>query len=296
MALRYDRACLDIDPSTLASSFDREPFGFRHHLSDLDLFRLGDLQHLASLYTDRDYFVASGAPTAATAFYSVEHGGCTPYEAFERLGSGNGRILLKRPEQYDPRFRDLLRTLFAEVVRARGGLAGKVVRLDASILISSSATITPFHYDPEISFFCQISGEKSYHIFSPAALSEPELEQFYVKGITNIAQVSLAGRDPAYEHVFGLQAGGGMHQPRNAPHWVQTGDSITVSYVFSFETDVTRGQGRTRAFNHYLRGAGIVPPSLGAEPRADAAKAAAMRAFVPARKRAAALLRSLRRT
>jgi hypothetical protein len=291
MSLRVERAYVDIEPHALASSFDREPFGFSHNLSSLDLFRFSDLQHLTSLYTDRDYFVASGAPTPGTDFYSVAHGDYRPDEAMDRLGSTNARILLKRPENYDRRFRDLLATIFAEIVQRRGGITGKLVRLDSSLLISSSSTITPFHYDPEISFFFQIIGEKDYHIYSPAALREPELEAFYVKGITNIAQVGLAGRDPALEHVFHLGPGKGMHQPRNAPHWVQTHGSIAVSYVVSFETDVTRAQGRTRAFNHYARAAGMTPSPVGRDESADALKAGAMRVAIPVRKSVASTVR-----
>ena len=170
-----ERVYVDIEPHALTSCFDREPFGFTHNLSSLDVFRFSNLQHLTSLYTDRDYFVASAAPAEGTEFYAVTHRVCRPDEAMDRLGSGNQQILLKHPERYDRRFRDLLGTLFADIARRRGGLSGKLVRLDSSLLISSSATITPFHYDPAISFFFQIAGEKDYHIYSPAVLSEPEL-------------------------------------------------------------------------------------------------------------------------
>jgi len=295
MKLGYEHAYLAADPQTLVASFDREPFELTHNLSPLDLFRFSNLQHLASLYTDRDYFVASGAPTAGTEFYAVGHGDCKPEEAIERLGYGNQRILLKRPERYDHRFRDLLAALFAEVVRKHGPLAGKLVRLDSSILITSAATITPFHFDPEISFFFQITGDKRYHIYAPAAVAEWELEDFYVKGVVNIAQVSFAGRDPAFEHVFALRPGRGMHQPRNAPHWVETGDSISVSYAFSFETDVTRALGRTRAYNYYVRALGGRPLPVGDRPAADALKAKAMSIAIPARKSVASIVRRVAR-
>ena len=109
---------------------------------------------------------------------------------------------MKRPEKFDPRFRELLDTLFKQVVDLRGGMKGeKVLRLASAVLISSSATTTPFHFDPEVNFFSQIEGEKIYHVFAPATLTETELETFYVRGVLDIAQVKLAGRAYRGHHV-----------------------------------------------------------------------------------------------
>jgi len=132
-------------------------------------------------------------------------------------------------------------------------------------------------------------------LYSPAVLSEEELERFYVMGIVNIGQVELSGRDPASEHVFPLVAGKGMHQPQNCPHWVETRLTRSVSYVFSYETDVSRSIGRTRAFNHYMRAMGLRPSAPGRNPVADARKARAMESIIPLRKRASEALRRTRR-
>ena len=55
---------LEIDPVIFGQSFDREPFGFTHHLSELDLFEFGSLQTLAAKYRGEDYFVAAGGAVA----------------------------------------------------------------------------------------------------------------------------------------------------------------------------------------------------------------------------------------
>ena len=273
------RSGMSVDPQTFARDFDRLPFGYEHDLSGLDLLAFEALRALAERY-ERDYFVAS-AP--GTRFYAAAHGTYSPLEAFDRLATSNQRILLKRPELYDGGFADLLQALFKQVVELRGGLRGeRIVRLESSILISSGGAVTPFHFDPEISFFFQIEGEKIYHIYAPAALTEPELERFYRMGIVSIGQVDLAGRDSGYEYVFDLAEGKGMHQPQNCPHWVET-RSRTISYVFSFETDATRARGRTRACNHYLRALGLRPSRPGLQPSLDARKAEAMRVFIPVR-------------
>ncbi|MBV9103849.1 MAG: hypothetical protein JO060_09665 [Candidatus Eremiobacteraeota bacterium] len=276
----------------LERSFDRVPFAFEHKLSALELFDETSLHRLAQRYTDRDAFVADGAPSADTPFYDVEHDTQRPSEALRLLDHQRRRILLKRPEGYDPAFRRLLSEIFAELLRMHAPLrAERVVRLESSVLISSGDTITPFHFDPEISFFFQIAGEKRYHVYAPRAVHENELERFYVKGVVDIGQLELGERDSSCEYVFALAGGRGMHQPQNAPHWVETSGGRSVSYVVSFETAQGRMRGRTRSFNHYLRRLGTEPAALGEHPSLDAAKAATMRVAIPMRRMVGRTLR-----
>jgi hypothetical protein len=271
-------------PPDSAALFNRTPYGFEHTLSDSDLFAFDTICDLARAY-DRDYYISGSAAKPDDRFYSVRSMPHSPHEALMRLEIEGQRVLLKRPEQYDVRYQELMDALFEEIVRQRGGLAGqRVVRLASSILVSSAATTTPFHFDPEMTFFFQIDGAKSYHLYAPTVLSERELESFYWMGIVNIGQVDLAGRDPGREFVFELGRGKGMHQPQNSPHWVQTQASRSISYAISFETDVSRELGRTRAFNYYQRKFGMPPATPGAHPKRDAFKALAMQAVIPLRK------------
>jgi len=279
---------LHIDPQRFASDFDREPFGFSHNLHTLDLFGFDSLLALARTFAaaPRDYFVAAAAPTAATQFESVPHGQYTPEEAMRRLDSAAVRVLLKRPENHDARFRRLLDTLFDQVITLRGGLQGeRIVRLESAVFVTSASSITPCHFDPEIAFFAQIEGRKNYHVYSPSSMSEMELESFFRRGILSIAQVDLPTRDPKLETRYALLPGDGHHQPQNAPHWVETGAGRSISYSFVFETDRSRARGRTRACNYFLRRAGIQPTVPGASRTRDAAKAAAMRVVFPIRRR-----------
>jgi len=278
---------LNFDTERFRISFDREPIAFSHNLSELDLFKIESLHALAEKIstTPRDYMVAGGAPQPGTEFFSVPAVEQKPQEVIERLGSGSYRVLLKRAEKYDRRYKELVDALFDQVIAMRGGLKGeKVERLESGILISSAATITPFHFDPEIGFFSQIEGEKSYHVYSPTVVTEPELESFYVRGAVSIAQVDLESRDRSREYVYSLKPGMGFHQPQNSPHWVETGNSRSISFTFVFETDATRAMGRTRSFNHYLRRLHWKPTAPGLNPAIDNVKADAMKLIVPVRK------------
>jgi hypothetical protein len=281
------RAELDIDVADIDNSFNREPFGLHHNLSELDLFEPDSLRELAEKYSEHplDHYVAAGAPTPGAKFYSVPYAGLTPRVALDHLDSRGCRVLMKRPEKFDSRFQDLLDSLFKQILELRGGLRGeRVLRLESAVLISSAATTTPFHFDPEVNFFAQIEGEKIYHVFSPSALTEAELESFYVRGVVNIGQVELQGRDADKEHVFTLGPGKGLHQPQNAPHWVETGAHRSVSYAFVFETNATRARSRARAFNYYQRKFKLNPTLPGLRPSVDNLKASVMRVGTPGRK------------
>jgi len=273
------------DLHLFSTQFDREPFGFAHNLAGLDLFKFDGLVALARKYAafDQDYFVAGSAPTPDTAFYGVPTVGYRPHEALEQFDRAPYRVLLKRPETLDPGFRDLLDQLWRQVARSRPGLLdAEIVRLESSIFISSAATTTPFHFDPEVNFFSQIEGDKTYHVYPPEVVGERELERFYKHGIVNIGQIDLSTRPRDRERIFTLRAGDGLHQPQNAPHWVETGPSRSISYSFVFETAASRALGRTRSYNHYLRKLGLDPAMPGKRPAWDAAKAEAMQLARPA--------------
>ncbi len=272
---------LNLNSDTFRRSFNREPFAFTHNLSELDLFQLDSLYALAEKYIGRpkDYMVAGSAPAPDTEFFAVTsfEQRFKPHEAIENLDRGAYRILLKRAEDYDPRYRELLDSLYHQVAALSQGREGeKLERLESGILISSASTITPFHFDPEINFFSQIAGEKIYHVYSPTVIAESELERFYIRNAVSIGQVDFEGRDPKREYVFTLGPGKGFHQPENSPHWVETRAELSISFAFVFETNLTRARGRTRSFNHYLRKLNCNPAPPGEHPAADALKANAM--------------------
>jgi Cupin-like domain len=275
---------LNLNPEAHRQLFDREPFGFTHDLSRLPIFGFDYLFGLAQRYAQfpRDFYVAESAKSPDAQFYAGAPVSLLPHEALQQLSTSPTRILLKRLETHDAQFEELLKQLFEEVVRLRGGLSGeRLVRLESSIFVTSAASTTPCHYDPEINFFAQLEGEKTYHLFPPDTVTEEEMEAFYVSGEVSIAEVDLNRRDPSREHVFRLRPGMGLHQPQNAPHWVETGPMRSISYSFVFETDATRARGRVRAYNRYLRRLGMSPTAPGLRPGLDQFKQRAIRVVRP---------------
>jgi len=288
-------ALLTIDQAVYKTAFNTTPFSFKHYLHQLPMFQPEALAELAKEYGEKpeDYYVSHSAPTPGTRFFDVKAKTLTPEQAFAQFASGPMRLLLKRPENYDAAFKELLDQLFNKVIELRGGLNGeKIVRRESAIFVSAAASTTPFHFDPEINHFFQIEGAKHYHVYSPSAVRENELEDFYVEGKTEIGQLDLATRDKSLEHVFDLAPGIGLHQPQDSPHWVQTGAERSVSYAFVYETDASRARGRIFAANHYLRKIGVTPQPPGASFGSDTAKSSVMKVVVPVRRR---IVRNLER-
>jgi len=267
--------------------FNRAPFGFTHDLSGLSLFSPENLHRLAQRYADSpgDYYIASSAESANSPFYAGKPITAAPAEALEHLDTHPCRILLKRVDRHDDGFRDLLHTLFHQVAEFSGILRkDKVKRLESGIFITSTSNITPCHFDPEINFFSQIRGRKIYHVYPPAAVTEEELERFYVAGRISIAEIDLLKRDKTLERTFELDAGKGLYHPQNSPHWVETTSEQSVSYSFVFETASTRACNRVRAYNHYLRQLGSPGRPPGERPEVDSFKHWTMRFVTQARK------------
>ena len=290
-------ARLDLDDAVFRENYDRVPFGFSHNLHRLALFENETLRSLCERYAahPEDYFVSHSALSAGAMFYSVPKTSLKPHEAFDQLAAGSYKILLKRLERHNDGFRDLLDTLFAQVKGQlqRNRVPDEAVRLESSVFISAPQATTPFHFDPEVNFFAQIEGEKVYHLYAPSELAEDEVEPLYVRATTDIGQVDLGRRDPSAEHVFRLQPGWGLHQPQDAPHWVETVGSRSISYTFVYETPDGRRRSRVRSCNAYLRRLHLDPARPGEHPARDAVKAAAMAAAIPVRRQIGKVVRSV---
>lgn len=288
---------LNIDPAAYSRDYDAVPFPFSHNLHKLELMTFESLCELARKYDDepRDYNLAGSAPDPGVfASPSNQRRGLKPGSAVGMLDELPLRLLLKRPEDHDDRFRKLMDMLLQQIQQLPGGAhSQKIERAQGSVLISSAAAITPLHFDPEIGFFCQIEGDKIYHVYSPDDLSETELENFYVRDQVSTCRVELQKRNPAKEHVYQLKAGMGFHQPQNAPHWVQTCETRSISYTVVFETEASRAACRARAFNFYQRKLGIVPAHPGVHPKRDALKARSAAPELLARKAGKRLLSML---
>ena len=51
---------------------------------------------------------------------------------------------------------------------------------------------------------------------------------------------------------FDMGPGDGVHIPVNHPHWVTTGNEVTILFAVTFQTKETKRRGTVHAANHYL--------------------------------------------
>lgn len=277
-------ARLEIDPASYTALYNNTPFSFQHNLHTLDLFQFESICELSGSYSGaspNDYFVTGTSPKADAAFFDTEQIVLKPVEAIRKLEEKPIRILLKRPENYDPRFRALMNVLIEQLRALPGGLGSQPIRrIQSSIFVTSAAATTALHFDPEVAFFTQIEGDKDYHAYPPDQVTEPELEAFYSRGRVSIGQLDMSKLNPGQDHFFPLKAGVGFHQPQNSPHWVQTRAVRSISYSLVYETAMDRQIGLTRAFNYFERKAGLHPTPPAKNPHLDELKA---KVIVPVR-------------
>lgn len=79
---------------------------------------------------------------------------------------------------------------------------------------------------------------------------------------------------------FVMKPGDGVYIPVSAPHWVKVEDEVSVSMSFTFYSPQVHRRARLYKMNDMLRSRGIKPTAVGQSTFRDAAKYAAISAFV----------------
>jgi hypothetical protein len=121
----------------------------------------------------------------------------------------------------------------------------------------------------------QIQGDKQISIFDRndrEVLSEEEIERFWA------VDHNAPRYKPELQHhatVYELRPGNGVHIPVNAPHWVQNGNSISISLNVNFQyRDTVRAN--LYRLNFVLRKMGVRPSPPGISPIKDRVKSVAL--------------------
>ena len=69
-------------------------------------------------------------------------------------------------------------------------------------------------------------------------------------------------------------SGDGLHFPVAAPHWVQNGPEVSISFSITFQTKDSADRKSLHRLNKQLRKFGLRPSNVGASPWRDRAKLA----------------------
>jgi len=262
------------------AQFARVPFLIGHNLAGHELFSLPRLVELAQRLPGSQVEYNAGEVPIGLDPTRTPRNGLSPEETIRRIEECRSWLVLKSVE-HDPAYRLLLEECLAEVRAASTRHTAGMCEPRAFVFVSSPGAVTPYHMDPEENFLLQIRGTKTMSVFDPAdrsVVAETDIERF----------VSGAHRNLAYREdyqrkarLFDLRPGLAVHVPFAAPHWVQNGPAVSVSFSITFNTSASKRVTHAHRFNARLRRWGLRPAPVGRSDLRDGLKELVSRALSP---------------
>ena len=265
---------LTIDQTSFDQHFPEQSFGIKHQLTESKLFALPRLIELSQTLPAEQVEYNAGNIAIDQDPSETPRTGLSVAETIERIETCQSWMVLKYIER-DPEYKQLLDQCLNQV----DGYASRCLSgLDTRagfIFITSPNSITPFHFDPEHNFLLQIRGKKIMHTFDKTdrtVLPEENIEDKYINPHAHRNQTfkdELQAKAKTYE----LMPGDGLYVPINAPHWVQNGDNVSISFSITFLSKQAKRQARLYTLNGFLRQRiGLTPTPVGQSPRLDTLK------------------------
>lgn len=262
----------------LACAYPALPCGLNHGLSGHPLFTRAALEQLAaSLPATHVEHSIGDVPVnqdpSATRVVPM-----TAAEVVRTIDTNRCWMVMKKVE-YIPAYARLLEELLADIAAVVTPLTGPIIRPESFVFLSAPGSVTPFHFDPEHNILLQLEGSKAMNVY-PADNTDlvPQLaHEAFHRG----AHRNLAHRDEfeAQAQPFSLHPGDAVYVPVKAPHWVQNGPTVSVSFSVTWRSQLSDGEARLHLVNHQLRKLGLQPALPGQNPLADQAKVSAHRGF-----------------
>ncbi len=262
---------LRLSAADLAKKFNRQAFTFAHTLQEHPLFSLSSLVALSKRLPPERVEYNVGKVKIAESPESVQGNGLTIAETIEQIQRCESWLVLKHV-QSDPAYAALLDTCLDQVESLLPPNCQPIFSRVGFIFVSSPHAVTPFHIDPENNFLLQIAGSKTLRVFAAEdrdLVSEQALETFYGGGHRNLQlPEDLIQRSNACT----LCPGQALHVPQHAPHYVQNGDSVSISFSITFQTALSDQVQGIYWCNNRLRRLGMSPSPPGRSEWKDASK------------------------
>lgn len=273
---QYGRPVLTDPHGDFARQYNRQSFCFEHGLKGNPLFELDSLVELSKrLPAHPDFAYWSNGRVSINDPW--EKGMSERYslqDTIRGIADNNSIVIMKHTEQ-DPVIGPVLQEILSKFVEYSGAqMRDDVIVGESLILVSSPNRITPYHFDAELNYLVQVTGDKTFHVFDHTKaqqVTDEELEGYF-SGAPSAARYGEAKQ--AHATVYDLKAGQGIHIPVTAPHWVQNGDNISVALSINYELKSVAQRAKSYWLNHRLRKLGINPSSPGRSAMLDGMKAA----------------------
>jgi hypothetical protein len=269
---------LQINPDIFRRSFDRHPFRVKHYLVNEPAFQMDAVADLARKLASipGEVYFDTGVQSIDQRWDQTPKPTITLDDVVTTLEDTSAWVILRHAE-LDPPYRAILERCMEELKQFAPADFWSLVRLqNAIVFITSPHRISTYHIDRECNFILQIHGQKDIYVFDQndrEVLPDDELERFWT--VDNNA----ARYRPEYQSRathFHLLPGDGVHVPVNAPHWVENGDSTSITLSINFQFKDTYRANKYRA-NYFIRKLGLTPKPPGSSTSRDAIKAETVR-------------------
>ena len=269
---------IEVTRDSVTEPMPKVSFRVAHGLAGHPLFQLDRLARLAaSLPADSVEFNGPVAPNQDPTL--TPSNGMSPEETVRRIEEAKSWMVLKNVES-DPEYRELLDACLDQVAEQTGGLMGGARKRQAFIFVTSPGNVTPFHSDPELNFLLQVRGNKRMSLFDPAdrQIVSAENSELYPGKHRNLPYEDAFEAKAMHQHIA---PGEGIFVPIFAPHWVQNGNEVSVSFSITWHTDESKRLVKLSYVNAMLRKLGMPQGEAGASPVWDDAKVAAYNMLRP---------------
>lgn len=181
----------------------------------------------------------------------------------------NGSWVVMKNVECDPEYAAMLDAALAELTPMVARKTGPMLHREAFIFLSSPDSVTPFHMDPEHNILLQIEGEKTMTVFSagdPVLVPPQQSEGFHAGAHRNLkwdAEFLNKGKP------FKLLAGDAVLVPVKAPHFVNNGPVVSISFSITWRSDRSIAEGELHSLNAMLRRRGLPVMKVSAKPEAQ---------------------------
>lgn len=246
--------------SCLEAAYPDRAVSFAHTLEASDMFSRERLAGLGGrLPADQVEYNLGDIDISQPDPAATPRGAYGVAETLARIDSAGSWVALRNVES-DPEYRALMMECLAPVSALVAGATGVPGRPEAFIFVSSPGAITPFHFDPEHNILMQLEGEKILTLFpadDPEIVSPSQHETYHAGGHCNLAYepALMAGKGTAWR----LGPGDALYVPVKAPHWVQNGSSVSVSFSITWRSEASERHRRVYRLNRRLRSSGLNP-------------------------------------
>ena len=261
-------ARLHLNDTNFRHSFPHAGFKVEHSLAEEQNLQLPRLVELARRLDPSQVEYYSGKVGLNQDSSTYPKNGLSIVETVRRIEECESWMVLKHVEA-DPPYGALLRGMLDEVYGRLDGQrppawVREPHREAAFIFISSPNSVTPYHVDDEHNFLLQIRGSKKIQMWDvkdrvvmPETAAEEMLECWHSHDYQRYLPYEERFAERA--QLFEISPGEGLHFPFGAPHAVQNGPAVSISFSITYRSLMCEQRAMVYYLNRRLRRMGLNP-------------------------------------